>query len=99
MNVTYQRLVNREVNDICDYYDGKSQGLGNRFFHEFLACVEGIKANPFRWPPVADSPDKRKAQFKTFPFVMVYRVPDAQNLRILIVKHSRRDPGLGLRRK
>jgi hypothetical protein len=43
--------------------------------------------------------DKRKARLKTFPYVMVYRIVNAQSLRILIVKHSRRDPGLGNRRK
>lgn len=48
MNVAYQRLVGREVNDICDYYDGKSLGLGDSFLRQVIARVEGIKANPLR---------------------------------------------------
>jgi hypothetical protein len=46
--ITFQRLVNREVNEICDYYDDNSPGLGDRFLREVLACVEGIKVNPRR---------------------------------------------------
>ena len=99
MIITFQRLVNREVNEICDYYDDNSPGLGDRFLREVLACVEGIKVNPSRWPPMSATSDKRKARLKTFPYVMVYRIVNAQSLRILIVKHSRRDPGLGNRRK
>jgi plasmid stabilization system protein ParE len=99
VNVSFQKLVNREVNEICDYYDAKSPGLGDRFLHEVLSCIESIKANPYHWPPLADGSDKRKAQLKTFPYVVVYRVLDARSLRVLIVKHSRRDPGLGARRK
>jgi len=99
VKVFYQRHVNREVNDICDYYDEKSPGLGDRFLHEVLACVEGIKAHPLHWPPLADSPDKRKAQFKTFPYVLVYRVVDETSIRVLIVKYSSRDPRLGMKRK
>lgn len=99
MNVTFQRLVNREVNEICDYYDSKSPGFGDRFLRETLACLKGIKANPRRWPLMEADSDKRKARLKTFPNVMVYRIVNAQTLRILIVKHSRRDPGLGAGRK
>lgn len=98
MNISFQKLVNREVNEICDYYDSKAPGLGDRFLHEVLACVEKIKANPYRWAPMPGATDKRKAQLKTFPYVMVYRILDKQTLRVLIVKHSRRDPGWGARR-
>lgn len=30
VNVTFQRLANREVNEICEYYDGKLRGLRDR---------------------------------------------------------------------
>jgi len=99
MNVTYNKLVQVEINKICDYYDDCAYLLGDKFFVELISAIEAIKQQPLRWPPIEINSDKRKGRIKNFPYVIVYRVIDAANLRILVVKHQKRRPNFGMRRK
>ena len=99
ITVTYHRLVQREVQEICDYYDGKGDGLGDAFFAEFEAAIEAIRQNPGKWPPLRAETDKRKARLRRFPYVIVYRKVGEHRVRVLVVKHKKRRETLGIRRK
>ena len=99
ITVTYHRLVQKDVQEVCDYYDAKREGLGDAFFVEFEAAIEAIRWNPGKWPPLRAQTDKRKARLKRFPYVIVYRELGAHRVRVLVVKHRKRREALGMRRK
>jgi hypothetical protein len=74
VKVTYNILVQQDINEICDYYDSKNDGLSAAFFAEFEQVIAGIIKDPGRWPPIEPGTDKRKAQgltgFPTFSFIV-----------------------------
>lgn len=99
ITITYHRLVQKDVQEICDYYDAKGEGLGDAFFAEFEAAIEAIRRNPGKWPPLRAHSDKRKVRMKRSPSVIVYRELGEHWLRVLVVKHRKRREALGMRRK
>lgn len=99
MIITYHRLVQQDINEICAYYDEKGDGLGDAFFAEFESAIERIREMPGRWPPIKEGSPKRKARMKRFPFVNVYRQITESRLRVFVVKHQRRRESLESRRQ
>ena len=99
ITVTYHRLVQSDIQGICDYFDTKGDGLGDAFFAEFESVIEGIRRNPEKWPPIKEGRDKRKARFRRFPYVIVYRRIGESRVRIFVVKHKKRRETLGMRRR
>jgi len=99
VTVTYNRLVQTDIREICEYYDSRVDGLGDAFFEEFESVVESIIENPKYWPPIADGSNKRKASFKRFPYVLAYRIVSSERIRIFVVKHRKRASSVGMRRR
>jgi len=97
--ITYHRLVQQDVNEICAYYDSQGAGLGDAFFAEFESAIELIRSNPGRWPPVKEGSSKRKARLKRFPYAIVYRQLTENRLRVFVVKHQKRRSTFGMRRR
>ncbi len=98
MIITYNRLVQQDVNEICTYYDEKGDGLGDDFFAEFESTLEGIREMPGRWPPIKEGSPKRKARMKRFPYVIVYHQITENRVKVFVVKHQKRRESFGSRR-
>ena len=52
---------------------------------------------PTRWSVVED--DIRRSLIKRFPYVIYFRLVENNILRVLVVKHQRRHPNYGIKRK
>jgi toxin ParE1/3/4 len=96
MIVEYHPAVQRELEEIRDYYEERVPGLGRQFIDEFERQVLRIAATPTRW--MAVSGDLRRALMPRFPYVIYFRHPQPDRVRITIVKHQRRHPAYGLER-
>ena len=97
MRIDYHPAIATELEEIRDYYDGKSAGLGRDFVDEFEKQVMTIAAVPMRWMTVRN--DVRRSLMKRFPYVIFFRIVEDQLIRITVVKHERRHPAFGLSRR
>ncbi len=96
MKIEYHPALGPELQDVRDYYEEKSSGLGRDFVDEFERQVLTIAAMPERWMVVER--DIRRALMKRFPYVIYFRILDNETIRITVVKHEKRHPAYGRRR-
>ena len=97
MIVGYHPAVDREIDRVARDYFAINPGLGKRFRDELNRCVNEIAANPFRFEQVR--PGIRRCIMHRFPYGIYFRLPDANTVRIIVVRHHGRRPGFGLGRK
>ena len=97
MRLVYHPHVQRDVTDAMRYYDGAGGvELGDAFFAELCAHVELARESPSRFHRVAG--ELRRVNLKRFPYHFLFRtVGDV--VRVLVVRHDRRDPSFGLGRR
>jgi len=73
-------------------YEGRTEGLGDRFLHELDAAIQSIQNAPDRCRFV--SGDVRRYVMRQFPYGIYYRL-QGDELRILVIKHHSRHPDYG----
>jgi len=97
MRIEYHPAIAAELEEIRDYYESCSLGLGTDFIDEFERQVLAIAAMPNRWMVVRD--DLRRSLMKRFPYVIMFRIAGNDWIRVTVVKHEKRHPAFGLERK
>jgi toxin ParE1/3/4 len=97
MTVEYHPAVERELREIRDFYEGRVAGLGREFIDEFERQILRIAATPGRWMVLTG--DLRRAVMPRFPYLIYFRQPDPNRVRITVVKHERRHPAYGRARR
>jgi len=97
MTIEYHPAVAKELEEIRDYYEQQSPGIGRQFIDEFEQQVFAVAAMPTRWMPVKG--DIRRSLMKRFPYVIFFRPLENGVIRITVVKHEKRHPAFGLLRK
>jgi len=97
MRVEYHPSVVTELEEIRDFYESCSVGLGLDFVNEFERQVLRVAAMPERWMIVRA--DIRRSLMKRFPYVIFFRLIDDDCIRVTVVKHEKRHPYFGLGRK
>lgn len=97
MRVEYHPSIVDELQEIRDYYEARSQGLGDDFVNEFEQQVLRIASMPLRWMIVRA--DLRRALMKRFPYVIFFRMIGEESIRVTVVKHEKRHPAFGLSRR
>jgi plasmid stabilization system protein ParE len=96
--VTFHRLLAQDLRSVLAYYESEaSVHLSARFLDEFELLTEEIKAHPGTFHFVVN--DLRRANFRTFPYHLLFRLKNSDEVRILVLRHHRRHPEHGLRRK
>lgn len=96
MNLEFHPAVQRDISEILRRYDLVSCSLGNDFFAELLAYAEKAAENPKHFHPYSE--DFRRANLKRFPYHFLHREFPA-GIRVTIVRHHRRHPGYGIKRR
>lgn len=97
MEVMYHRLVVRDLRVALHYYESEGgTKLADRFFAEVEEGVAKIIAHPTA-QHFSDGGYRRKA-LRSFPYHFLYDV-DADGIWIGILRHDRRHPSYGMRRK
>lgn len=94
------RLVSRVYSDIesaMDYYVREAGNqIATEFYDEFRRCRWLIANYPQAYPTVRE--DIRRINFRRFSYHMLYQVVDEGDVKVLVVKHDRRNPDFGLDR-
>lgn len=70
--------------------------LATRFHREFEELALRIDQNPRRFHFVSDA--LRRANFPSFPYHLLYRETQ-KGVKILVLRHHRRNPSVGTRRQ
>jgi toxin ParE1/3/4 len=97
MRIEYHPAIETELIEIRDYYNERSQNLGDDFINEFERQILHIAAMPSRWMIVRG--DTRRALMRRFPYLILFRVVDDAVIRITVIKHERRHPSCGMNRR
>lgn len=84
-----------EFDTAADFYEGRQTGLGVRLTLAVNATLERIANNPKLHAVVLE--DVRKAVVRGFPYCIYYR-EDSDNVVVLSVFHTSRDPSEWQRR-
>jgi plasmid stabilization system protein ParE len=93
MRLVLHRRIRSDVDEIMDYYErAEHPELADDFYRELRQFLVRAARQPFRNHPYKG--DLRRANLKRF----LYRVL-ADQVRILVVRHHRRDPDYGLERE
>ncbi|MCP4350356.1 MAG: type II toxin-antitoxin system RelE/ParE family toxin [Desulfobacterales bacterium] len=87
--------IYQEVNEAYSWYESRSQGLGDDFFHELDAAFFVIQSMPYTWPVLSGR--FRRYLLKRFPYGIIYEVNE-DCIFVVAVMHLSRKPGYWLKR-
>ena len=96
MDLSFNRSVQKDVDEIIDHYEAISDQLASRFFRDMETRLSEIQGSPKRFPKDQNYPLYRKVKMRKFPYCIIYRVL-SDRIRILVIKHENRKPSLGMR--
>ena len=96
MRVEYHPAVRQDVAGAMRRYKAVSAKLASDFKAELKAVIAMARANPDRFHKL--KPGLHRANLKRFPYHFIYReIPEG--IRVTLVRHHRRHPGVGMDRR
>lgn len=96
MRAEYHPQAADDLNTAIAYHNNLRSGLGDRLRLAVYDAVDRILENPGRHHMVRN--DVRRYLVAGFPYSVLYRIVDESLVRILVIRHHRRDPNFGSRR-
>lgn len=93
--LVFQPEARAEFDAAVDWYEERRAGLGARFTLAVDAVLDRIAKNPKIHAVILD--DARKAVVRGFPYCVYYR-EEGENVVVLAVFHTSRDPAEWQRR-
>lgn len=98
-SIGFHPLVQKDLNEILKYYESKA-GLevADRFETEFRLAISAIRNAPRHFPFYRKQRRYRRCLLATFPHVILFREAGS-HVRIMVLKHVKREPAFGLRRR
>jgi|SRR5882762_4174094 len=97
MRAEYHPLTTSDLNNAVMYYNRQNSGLGDELGSEIYASIERVLAAPSQFSIV--SKGIRRCLVHRFPYAILFRVVNEDTLRVLVIRHHRRHPSFGLRRR
>ncbi|MEJ7677931.1 MAG: type II toxin-antitoxin system RelE/ParE family toxin [Segetibacter sp.] len=88
-------IVFVDIDEAVDYYEKKVNGLGKRFYNDFLASLTNIQNKPLTYSYAKDP--VRRCKIETFPYKIFYLVSE-DTIFILGVAHAKRNNAFVKRR-
>lgn len=99
MQVIYHRWVQKDLSAAISYYDSEGgTKLGDRFFEEAEATAAKVIENPRRFHFVEEGDIRRRASLRSFPYHWIFEEKPSL-LKFLVLRHDKRHPSFGLRRR
>ena len=97
MAVFFNKAVQRDVSQILNYYETESgSNLADGFYKELIRRIEEAEASPEQFHFV--EPPLRRVNLRRFPYHFLFR-QIGDDIRVLVVRHHRRHPSFGIRRR
>lgn len=89
--VVYRRKVGRDLAGGFGYYEGQSEGLGEKFLAAVDSAFNALERYPEMFSRVHG--EVRRAVVSKFPYAVFFRV-EPRRVVVLTVLHTARDPKL-----
>jgi plasmid stabilization system protein ParE len=97
MRVDFHPDVFSDLSKVMEYYEREAtKELADDFFREFQFYVELAAQRPETFPVRARG--IRRVNFSRFPYHFLFRMIE-NSVRVLVVRHHRRHPSLGQKRR
>ena len=97
MRLEFHRLVASDVSRIMDYYENVAgSDLAEEFYVELLSSFRSAAKSPQAYS--IREHDLRRVNLERFPYHFLFRIVD-DAVRVLVVRHHKRRPALGLHRR
>ncbi|MBF2002311.1 MAG: type II toxin-antitoxin system RelE/ParE family toxin [Synechococcales cyanobacterium M58_A2018_015] len=96
-NVVFHPLAEQELLDAATYYEEQKLGLGLEYLEEVEHAVNFLSRYPESGPEVRGS--VRRLTLPKFPYSILYRLLEDDQIRILAVAHHKRRPQYWLDRE
>lgn len=94
MKLTFNRLVQGEVNEAVAWYNEQREQLGDELFAKLTETLDLIAVRPESFSFWLTSKTIRNAKLKRFPYSVLFEVHPL-NVRILCFRHEKRHPRFG----
>ena len=72
------------------YYEGKKEGLGERFLNQVEATLQKIAENPDYYSFIDATKTIRDVALKTFPFIIIFEVK-IDRVEVYHVHHTKKE--------
>ena len=89
--VVFRRKVGRDLAAGFGYYEGRTEGLGERFLAAVGSVLDAIERYPKMFAHVHG--EVRRALVSRFPYAVFYRA-ESKRVVVLAVLHTARDPSI-----
>jgi plasmid stabilization system protein ParE len=97
MLLDFHRQVASDISQIMDYYEEVAgEQLADEFYADLRSSLEKASESPEAY--CVRERDIRRVNLERFPFHFLFRIAD-EKVRILVVRHHRRRPSLGIHRR
>ncbi len=97
MRLEFHRQIDSDIFRIMDYYeDVAGPKLADEFYNELRAFFQKAADSPEAYD--IRERDLRRVNLERFPYHFLFRIV-GNRVRILVVRHHRRRPSLGLHRR
>jgi len=97
MRLELHALAHSDISRIVDYYKrAGGTDLADDFYSELRSFFDKAANSPEGY--AIKERDIRRVNLERFPFHFLYRIVD-DRVRILVVRHHRRRPSLGMHRR
>jgi plasmid stabilization system protein ParE len=97
MKVEFHPSTAGDVNEAASFYQRARAGLESEFQHEIDVPIDRIANRPLLFPIVKGQ--IRRCIVRRFPFSILFRIVDADRIRVLVIRHHKRHPQFGSARK
>lgn len=88
MKIRFLEIAQIELDEVIEYYNSESFGLGDEFLVEVLNAIDRIKLFPEAWHPC--SKRTRRCQLRRFPYGIIYQVLESEILIVAIANLHRK---------
>lgn len=93
--VVYHPKTPAEARALLDHYTSISPILGDAFWNELLSAIERARQEPEAHH--FDALGLRRSNLKRFPAHFLFRIT-TDGIRVIAIRHNRRDPSYGAKR-
>jgi plasmid stabilization system protein ParE len=98
MRIGFHPLVAKDWDEIMDYYERISPRAALKFDEQFSAQLAATVDHPTRFSSYHGSTVFRRARLPNFPHLLIFGIIRG-GIRVTLIKHEKRHPGSGMRRK
>lgn len=99
LGLSFHPLVQKDLNEILEYSETEAlPEVADRFETDFRSAVAAIRENPRSFPFCLKQRRYRRYRFSSFAHLNLFS-ESKTFIRIMVLKHVKRAPGYGLRRR